>query len=250
MNFSDEYSQFTEFRKDTTRSVPLVPYNWSSAPQSHPLKYMPYFNMLDEHAREIANSINQFSTFLLDLRAWNSLLETKNTADEKLGLLVEFIEPIATLALNLPYVIRSRFIYSTAHLCHQANKAIVSGWKDDFPMDNEVYFETADLHGGTWRSYKKLKLALESIANGKFVEETQDFRNKYNHRYSPRIEIGLSDFVTRKKNATGRVTYSIGSTEPLRLVKVIGALEAQGGKIQKAFSAYQRLTEDQVSKLK
>lgn len=56
------------------------------------------------------------------LSAWRDVV---NKLDDKgkFDVAIEFVEPLATIALNLPYVIRSRFIFATAHLSHQAGMA-------------------------------------------------------------------------------------------------------------------------------
>jgi hypothetical protein len=121
------------------------------------------------------------------------------TDQEQLDLTHEFIEPIATLAVNLPFVIRSRFIFAAAHLCHQANRSQDGiHWRDDFPLNHEIQFDAADRYGAPWRSYGRFKLKLERITDKTFQEATRDFRNAYNHRFSSRFVIGMTQTVTRQ----------------------------------------------------
>ena len=205
--------------------------------------------MLDEHSRELANSINELQRYITSLKAWKGVIDNKND-NEKFEIVIEFVSPIATLAINLPYVIRSRFIYSVAHLCHQANQVKQKNWVDDLPLDNEIYFDVADKYSSLWKSYKKLKLALEKISNKQFQSDTYDFRNKYNHRYSPKIEVGLTGLVRRNVRDNGKVSYGFGYTKPLKIDQLLPALSGQYLACLKAFEEYQKLVQEHISEIK
>jgi len=249
MDSLKEYQCYLVARENLSTIGDWVEYNWTKLPQSLCITYLAYSQMLNEHSREIANSINQLQRLILSLKAWNLHLHSIDDDQRKFNIVSEFVDPIATVAINLPYVIRSRFIYSTAHLSHQANQSLCSEWKDDFPLDSEIYFAQADKFGSDWRAYNKLKQVLEKIASGNYVEESIDFRNKYNHRYSPRIEIGLTGLVSRNVDKSGHVSYSLGYTEPLKLINIVTILGAQHVFCLKAFSKYQILVKEQISSI-
>jgi hypothetical protein len=246
LNHLEEYQSFLIIRESLSSTGNWADYNSIELPESLDIEYLAYSQMLDEHSREIANSINQLQRLVLSLKAWNIHLQYLVDDQRKFQIVSEFVEPIATVAINLPYVIRSRFIYSIAHLSHQANQSIFTEWKDDFPLDTAIYFGQADNFGSHWRTYNKLKRALEKIASGSYVDATFDFRNKYNHRYSPRIEVGLTGLVTRIVNKSGKVSYSFGHTEPLKLINIVTALEEQHKCCLKAFCQYQSLVKEQI----
>ena len=64
--------------------------------------------------------------------------------NEKMAVTHEFIDVLATNAVNLPYVIKSRFAFATAHLCHQANMTRdFASWQDDLPLDVEIDLNTS-----------------------------------------------------------------------------------------------------------
>lgn len=250
MNLKDEFSSYLTIRGSINLVGSLASYDWVRSPESWPIEYMAYSQMLCEHAREISNSINQLRRLIHSLEAWAVLISSKSSSDDKFELIIEFIDPLATLLINLPYIIRSRLIYSAAHLSHQANQVKISGWRDDIAIDSEIYFSEADKHGAAWKSYKKLKVSLEKIAGRSYVKETHNFRNKYNHRYSPRIEIGLTGLVTRYVSGSGQVSYGFGHTEPLKLACVVSALKSQHEFCFKAFCLYQKLVEEQILAIK
>lgn len=234
------YKIFLEKRYWESGPGKLADYRWYSLPNSLPMELMAYSQMLSDHSQEISNSINELYRYIVNLKVWNQII-TNLDNDFKHELIIEMIDPFATLSINLVYVIRSRFIYSAAHLCHQANMVkFREEWKDDLPDDEEIYFQQADLVGSPWKEYKKLKIALEKIGNKKFTESTKDFRNKYNHRYSPRIELGHTEFVKRKVGV-GRVSYGMGYTEPLTLALLVPLLSDQYNIFLTALACYKNL---------
>jgi len=228
--------------------APLAPYDRYALKNTLPAKWIAYSLFLKEHARELANTINEFGRHIASLLAWKKVLAGLDQ-EEKHHILIEFVSPLSTLALNIPYVIRSRFIYSVAHLSHQANQTKQKPWVDDLPIDSNIYFEAADKFGQPWKKYTKLKVALEKIANKEYGKATHDFRNKYNHRYSPEIEIGLTGLVTRTVNQDGRVSYGFGQTDPLMLKDIILLLEAQHSLCLNSYEKYQALVNEQVAEI-
>ncbi len=248
LNLSEQYNKYLEERTKI-ELYEIMLYDWVKFPTKISPILIVYKLLIEEHARELANSINEMKRIIVSLKAWGKVLGDMND-QEKLDLLVEFIYHSATVGLNLPYVIRSRFIYSVAHLCHQANQIKQSEWKDDLPIDEEIYFQEADNYGSNWNTYTNLKVALEQIGNKEYNKNTCDFRNKYNHRYSPMIEIGLANFVTRNVDKTKRVSYGMGFTEPLKLTKIVDLLKVQHEYCTKSFTCYQMLVNEHIECMK
>jgi hypothetical protein len=247
MKLEEAYAKNVAIRKSNAAFGELAPYGWIESPKQWPFEYMAYSQMLEEHSMELANSVNQLRGFIGKLSAWGDVLAECEEDELNRQIVMEFVDPLATVAINLPYVIRSRFIYSVAHLCHQANRAKLQGWKDDFPLDSEIYFGEADRHGQHWKRYGKLKLKLQGISSKKYADETLDFRNKYNHRYSPRIEHGLTGLVVRQIGKDGRVSYVFGQTEPLKVKRIVELLKEQYHACMGSFVEYQKLVQDQIS---
>jgi hypothetical protein len=57
-----------------------------------------------------------------------------------------FVDPLSTIALNLPYVIRSRFIFAS----EAGRTKVPQGWKDDLALDDEIYFAQAEAVEFPW----------------------------------------------------------------------------------------------------
>jgi hypothetical protein len=138
----------------------LMPYEWGQLPKPLHMGWMVYDQMFQEFSTEIANALNQLTNHLHRLRAWDLVLPSLND-DETMEALDEFIEPIATVALSLPYGIRSKFIFAIAHLCHQANQALPGvQWVDDLPRDKDIGFKEAEKCGHLWSAYPRCRDAF------------------------------------------------------------------------------------------
>lgn len=248
----DKYRLFFEKRKSLNIDIAIAPYDWYCLPNPIDAVWFPYSQMLDEHARELSNSLNEFNWYIVKLKVWSQILDDLGEYNgKKHQIVLEFVSPIATLAINLPYVIRSRFFYSTAHLCHQANRLKISSWKDDLPIDTEIYQEHMERYGKPWgKIFCKLQLALQKVSNKAYQNDTLDFRNKYNHRYSPRIEIGITDLVTRNVDKEGYVSYGFGGTQPLKLKTIIPLLENQHSALMNVLVSYQELVNGQIQSIR
>lgn len=169
-------------------------------------------------------------------------------APTRTGKGVGVVIPIlGVAALSAPYAIKSRFAVAAAHLSHQANMAKdLENWKDEFP-DKNLYLNDVEPFGRTWGTFRRFKLKVEPIAGSGFKAQTHDFRNAYNHRFSPRLLLGLSNTVTRYVDgATGVVSYGVGGTPPLDLNKVADVLQLECNHCYVAFEAFQALVGEQV----
>ncbi|MCA7888660.1 hypothetical protein QZM25_31845 [Burkholderia contaminans] len=239
------YRQYRAALKAAPLKGKFMPYGWGVLPQRLSSDWMAYAEMFNEFSQELANTINDLTRYTHQLTAWRDVVD-KLDDEEKFNVAVEFVDPLATIALNLPYVIRSRFIFATAHLSHQAGRTMVpKGWKDDLPLDDEIYFEQADAVGGPWKTYTKLKTKLERISDRAYQVKTRNFRNTYNHRFSPRVVLGQTNIVTRHVDAkTKQVSYGFGGTAPLTLRLVVELLEEQCQRCYKAFEAFQKLVQE------
>jgi hypothetical protein len=240
------YTSFREERNKLGDFAPHAPYHWWNLPDTLPIGWFAYAQFLEEHAQELSNSINELRRLLASLMAWEKLLPR---LEEKVLLktIIEHVSPTSTLALLMPSVIRARFIYSIAHLSHQANMLMIDDWTDDLPIDTEIHFNQADQYGRQWSSYSPLKAALERIANREYSASTYDFRNSFSHRYSPRIEIGLTGLVSRNISKKGKVSYGFGETQPLKLSDIVPLLLQQHSNCITAYMHYQQLVNEQTS---
>ena len=242
------YRRFGEVRAAADAVGQLMPYNWIAMPERLYAAWMPYSMMLDDFARELANSINAFTLNVQRLSAWATLM-TSLGEEERAEALHEFIDPIATLSLLMPYAIRSRLLFATAHLCHQVNLVRETDWAEaSLPVDDKIWMDSADRQGARWRNYNRLKTRIEAIGGKRLAQATTNFRNTFTHRFSPRVGTGITNFATRCFDpATGKACYSFGGTEPLDLKELTALLVVELDRCYAAFAAFQVLVCDQVA---
>lgn len=244
----DLYRRFTEARPATESVGQIMPYNWTGMPERLGGAWMAYSSMLDDFAREIANAMNAFTINVCRLHAWGAVLDTLGE-DERAEAIQEFVDPVATLCLLTPYAIRSRLIFATAHLCHQVNLIHEPGWPESsLPVDDKIWMDRADGQGARWRRYNRLKTGIEAIGGQRLRKATADFRNAFTHRFSPRVESGITNFATRHFDpATGRACYGFGGTEPLGVKDLTVLLDAELERCYAAFAAFQALVAELVA---
>lgn len=256
-------AQFRRFRaelSDVKACIKFAEYDWCNTPKSIDGSAMVYSMMLEEFCREIANSLNELVNDTKRLHAWAQVLADLKDR-EKVELLNGTINSQATTALNAPYAIRSRFYFAVAHLSHQANKfSAKQDWTDDLPLDGKIDKEQAHVTGKKWKSWKKLNRNLDQVAGMKFKAATDDFRNKYNHRFSPKFELGITQSVKRmsgpsipngftdsmpSSNGLSGVTYAIGGSPPLMIADLVIALEMECQFFRRAFDTFRSLIHEQ-----
>lgn len=239
------YQKYTAALDAAGWDCEFVECGWNPLPRRLHATWLPYGMMLDEFSREIANSLNDLINYTRRLRAWSAVVAPM-TDQEKLDTVHEFIDPVAIVSLNLPAVIRARFAFAAAHLCHQANRALDGpDWKDDLRMDHQIELKDASKHGSRWGRYDPFRLHVESISDQDYRNATHDFRNAYNHRLSPRVVIGLTQAVTRVVNAKSKaVSYAFGALPALALDHVADLLAVQCNRGRLAFEAFQGLVRE------
>ena len=245
--YTETYIKYRERIKEASFSKP-VSYDWFALPTQNGAEWFIYCETLKDLSRQLANDINHLWRDITKLEAWSEIISHYDEK-EKLYLLVEFIETLAIVALNLPYAIRSRFIFSLSHICHQANRIKNSDWKDDLSNDRSINFKTMDSKCVGWKTYNNFKLRFSQIADDKFEENTSEFRHRFHHRIPVSVELGLTGLISRQKNQNGQVGYSIGGTRPLSLKKLVPILKDQYTKIVKCFEEYQILVTDQLNEI-
>jgi len=243
----ETYKTYLQALRASPLDGKMMPYNWADLRKPVSARWLVYSQMLDEFARELANSVNKLTTNVQKLSDWAAVLQDADE-EKQFEIAHEFIDDLATNTLMLPYVIKSRFAFSIAHLSHQANRVWSNNWKDDLALDAAIYLDATDARAPHWQSYKKLKLSVEAINGRSFKAATGDFRNAYNHRFSPRFVFGVTQIVTRTVDeATGRINYGIGGRPPLQLKALVELLDKERNRCYIAFERFQILINEQIS---
>jgi hypothetical protein len=238
---------YTEFRAAldaTPIEGQFMPYDWQNLPNPLDFIWMPYAQMLDEYARELANIINDLTRCVRRLRAWATVISPLSD-EERMEAKHEFIGALGTVALGLPYAIKSRFAYAAAHLCHQANRTKdLNSWKDEFPNKRALYLNDIERMCAPWKKFRAFKQRVEAIAGSAFKEGSDDFRHAYNHRFSAHFVLGMTSTVSRNEDESGAISYSFGGSGPLDIAKMADLLKIERDHCYEAFCAFQVLVRE------
>jgi hypothetical protein len=240
------YSQLRAELDATEAGGRWMPYDWWSLLDPRHIVWMAYGEMLREYASELANIINDLTHHVHRLRAWAVVIAPLSD-DGKLEATHEFIDMLGTVALGQPYAIKSRFAFAAGHLCHQANMTKdLAGWKDDFPNKN-LYLNDIEPYCSKWERYRRFKLRVEPIAGNTFKKESDDFRNTYNHGFSSRFVVGMTQMISRSETARGKIVYGFGGNDALDLAEIAGLLEKERDQCYLAFDAFRDLVAEQIT---
>ena len=241
------YENYLSKYESVELSCSYMPYGWVKMPESMDVDSMAFAEFIKEYASELANEINTFRTYIHRLSAWSKILATCDDK-EKMSILSEFVEPVAICAFNHPYSIRFRFIFSVSHISHQANKSVEQeNWNDDLKSDRNIDFKEMERKSNKWKCYPEFKSTLSKINDEHYNESFMNFRHKFNHRFPPLIELGISGLVTRNKHDNGCISYGFGHTNPIRLSDAVPILVDQHNNMKACFSSFQKLINEQVS---
>jgi hypothetical protein len=234
---------YTRVRAELDSTKPggrWMPYHWWSLPDRLHIGWMAYSQMLDEYASELANIINDLTHNVHRLRAW-AVVIAHLSDEEKLEAAHEFLDVLGTVALGQPYAIKSRFAFAAGHLCHQANMTkSFADWKDDFPTKT-LYLNDIEPYCAGWKRYRRFKLLVEPIAGNTFKEESDDFRNTYNHGFPSRFVMGLTRNVSRIEPVPGKIVYGFGGNDAFDLAEIADLLKKERDNCYLAFDAFKDL---------
>lgn len=257
-----KYSEYLKVLREIEACTPLMPYmpySWFKAPTTvrldaeFGLQQMVYRDLADEAARDLANGINHLIGLTERLTAWQKVIEGLDLR-EKNEILLEFVQDLASTALLSPYTLKARFYFAVAHLSHQANCVrLGERWSDDFealPEDWKINEEWACKLAKSWRSWKKLIRVLNKVDAGDFKSATDDFRSKHTHRFTPRVELGITQMMKRlRAQDRTKPRYGIGGSEPIKLETAMRALKSQCLNLSKCYGEFQNLVAEQSAAL-
>lgn len=229
---------------------PLAPYDHIETRSPLDISYMPYYGTLEDHLSALANEINSFGYHVGQIEAWAGVLPSHEVVDQ-LSILMEFVEPIATTAVGAPYALRSRFIFSVSHLCHQANRFVHKHWPESsLPDDRSINYKTMLAVGIPWSRFEPFRKSLDGIFDAAYEAETGDFRHKYQHRLPPRFQHGQTQRVSRQRDGkNGRASYGFGYAPPIQLHELAPKLRTKHRQALKTFQQYSELIREHISRI-
>lgn len=255
----DKYIDFRKILATLSPCTALQPYNWFIRPDTirldskFGLQQVVFCDLADETSRDLANGINHLIDLTMRLESWELVIRPLGI-DDKFHLLHEFIHDLAAIALLSPYTLKARFYFAIAHLSHQANRVLDGdSWEDTWdtlPPDSRLNEEVAIRLTKRWRSWRRLNRFLNTVDMQDYKKATDSFRNKHTHRFTPRIELGLTQMTKRLPSVNdGQICYGIGGSEPMKLSEVVAELKKQCASLSKCFAEFQNLANEQRAAL-
>lgn len=247
--FLEAYARYRNRYVESVDELWLAPFYHIETAGSVSMDWGPYHEMVRDHARELANELNQFSQSIERLRCWGEILPEYEQRD-RMALTLEFVEPLAICCVNYPYAIRSRFIFSIAHLSHQANKAVVPGWHEGMlPDDGKINYKTMEGLLREWPRYEDILALIGQLSDRELDRATAGFRHKFHHRYPPRFEHGMTQTVSRERGEGGKTVYAFGYVEPLSVCELAPILRKQHTVARECFDCYTELVREQLARI-
>ena len=256
---------------DSTFSLAFQPYDFKVDSTIAGLD--PWFYVETKYTCELTNLYNKFTKELFRLHVLNNIIrEYEPSIQPKLRH--EFTNTVLHYCLHQPNEYKNRMIYFCTYLCHYANLITQEGYKDDLVVDKRIDFLFFKKFSKTWKSSVSLIEVLELLGNTnkEFEDNTNDFRNKAQHRQPPSLEFGFTGSVKRirkkgnpitedeiqssffetnlfsdvqdvnqSSDAKEYIVYQFGVTQPLESKDILPILIQQGENMQSAFKEYWKL---------
>ncbi len=210
--------------------------------------WMIFHMMADGHTNELLNGLNHFCTRGRRLEVWSRILNETEDEDEKFGVLLEMVEPLFRVTIDYPYALRSSLIYVSSLLMRETARLLRFTFKDFKDRDItykaiEGFRPLAEAQG--WTGFDVFLQQLSEINSKEFVEQTQNYRNRFHHQVEPNLEIGLLPSVVRQKGK-GILSYEFGVENPVKLSKILPLLASQFDACVEGFAAFWVLLNEQI----
>lgn len=215
-----------------------------------------FFRMLSEFVGALCENIDQFAELLNKVCALNTAYDELNEQD-KPEVYFECIHPTPEHSLRMPYMLRQRFIYSTAKLLHECLRAGLFPGLAPLKEERAICLSWLKSCAGATPSFDSFLESVERLDDDAFNGKVSSFCSRKRHRIPLNIEHGDASVVLRYgKGApearcirqerlmtieTSDVYCCIGALKPLKLVDVVPLLADQHKMSLTAFYAFEML---------
>jgi hypothetical protein len=235
------YTQFQNERRSLGQLYSPVPFDDFIGRGRYQAAALPAPILAQAHILDATNALNRFGYDLAGLTAWSNVFLTI-TEDEKMQALFEFVFFIASDCLSAPYSIRQLLIKSVYEISHHTSRFWDSAWtaKSFKPQAN---FKDARRLAQRFLSWPALSAALDAVNDAPFITASDNYRNRLNHGFARRIEIGRSFIV--KPEPPGSTSYVMQDAPPLLIGEMIPVLAAQYDAAVTAYGRYIELIKEQ-----
>jgi len=243
--FVEAYSKYRKAYEGEHRTRDPAPYGHVRFPARIPIHLSMFQGMANEFLRELANELNRLDSHIEQLRTWMRIYKDYDQEDQ-MSIMMEFIEPLASVTFGQPSALRSRYVYSLSHTSHQANLFSRQGWSESkLPADGSINYKVMKSCSSSWARFSEFSEAFDQLDNSPWKTKTREYRNRYHHRFPPRFELGQTAYVTRSVGDNGSTSYGFGGGEPLSIEALLPHLREQHQHARTCFDMYSNLLMDQ-----
>ncbi len=153
----------------------------------------------DDEVRETINTINAWAVRLHEWGAWNLVIDSYESDDDKWEVLYHFVEPLAFYCMLQPSSLADRITVTAETLVHQANRFVFPDQRDHLDQDDLPPGKTlrrSDRRrqlgrlGKHWAKFGVFRKALNAMDGKDYQKTTRNFRNLSAHSFAPRLMVG------------------------------------------------------------
>lgn len=222
--------------------------------------------------QETINTVNSWGMHLHDWCAWNAVVESFETDNDKGQVMHHFVHPIAFFCMHQPSAVSDRLMLLTETLLHQANCLVEPDYVDRLDQDclrpgqglrrSDRRKQVMRL-GHRWTRFNRFLATLDAINDSAYRKLSRNFRDLSVHSFAPRFMDGqimrairsIEPWQERVKQPGGGyilvdhptkkcVSYTMGVLEPFPLRDACSASLSEYQKVVVAMSAFSELLEE------
>lgn len=222
--------------------------------------------------QETINSVNAWGMRLHEWSAWNLVVDSYESEEDKWEILYHFVEPLAFFCMLQPSAVSDRLMLVSETLLHQANCRVFPEYPDRLDQDSlkswqilrrSERIKQVNRLGKHWKNFSVFRDALDAINNSEYRMLSRNFRDRSAHSFAPRFMMGqimravrsIAPWQEKVAQPSGGyflvdhpskkcVRYEMVAVEPFPLNVACSASLAEYQKILTAMNAFSRLVSE------
>lgn len=227
--------------------------------------------------QETINSVNAWGMRLHEWSAWNLVVDSYESEENKWEVLYHFVEPLAFFCMLQPSAVSDRLMLVSETLLHQANCRVLPEHPDRLDQDSlkpgqilrrSERIKQVNRFGKHWTKFSVFRDTLDAINNSEYRILSRNFRDRSVHSFAPRFMMGqilraVRSIAPRQEMVTQPsggyllvdhpskkcVRYEMVAVEPFPLSAACSASLAEYKKTLTAMSAFSELVSEICDKM-
>lgn len=149
--------------------------------------------------QETINSVNAWGMRLNEWTAWNLVVDSYESEEDKWEVLYHFVEPLAFFCMLQPSAISDRLMLVSETLLHQANCHALTEHPDRLDQDSlkpgrilrrSDRVKQVNRFGKHWKKFSAYRDVLSTINSAEYRVLSRNFRDQSVHSFAPRLMTG------------------------------------------------------------